>query len=384
MAATVLATGSPVTASAAESGARDGAPVQLTLPAPTGSHPIGTVALHLMDYSRQDPWIAPSRVRELMVSLWYPARDTSRYPVAPWLPPAAAAHYMDSNGLPTGRIRLPDTHGREGAPVDRRAGRLPVVLFSPGSYADRSSNTVVVEELASHGYLVVTIDHTHDASDVEFPGGRVETNTMARMTPGKEQVKVRAADIRFVLDQLSLLDVGTNPDAERRKLPVGLPGALDLHRIGMFGTSMGGATTATAMLTDQRIKAGLSLDGPVFGDVVTAGLDRPFMLISAKINRIDFPDLATFWSRLRDWRLHLTVRGAGHLSYSDLEVLIPQVAPLIPLPADLTEAIGTVDPARAVAVQQAYPLAFFDRQLRHRGHLLEHPSPCFPEVTIVD
>ncbi|GHK01563.1 hypothetical protein SY2F82_33600 [Streptomyces sp. Y2F8-2] len=43
--------------------------------------------------------------------------------------------------------------------------------------------------------------------------------------------------------------------------------------------------------------------------------------------------------------------------------------------------IGTLDPARAVRIQQAYPLAFFDRHLRHRGrHLLDGPSAAFPEV----
>ncbi|HEX8629373.1 MAG TPA: hypothetical protein VF755_14500 [Catenuloplanes sp.] len=361
--------------------ATGGGPVQLTLPAPTGAHPVGTVALHLVDRTRHDPWITPGAVRELMVSLWYPARNTRNHPRAGWLPPAAAAHFAARNALPPGAFRLPDTHGLEGAPVDRRAGRLPVILFSPGSYAARSSNTVVVEELASRGYLVVTIDHTHDAEQVEFPGGRVETNTMPRETPGADQVAVRAADVRFVLDQLTLLNAGRNPDAGHRRLPTGLCGALDLGRVGMFGSSMGGATTATTMLTDRRIRAGLSLDGPVFGDVVTAGLDRPFLLMDATV-WAKFPGLTTFWSHLRGWRLNLRLSDAGHLSYSDFAVLIPQIARVKPVPAPVLAEIGAIAPARAVAVQRAYPVAFFDLHLRHRGRLLGGPSPLFPEVTV--
>jgi len=43
--------------------------------------------------------------------------------------------------------------------------------------------------------------------------------------------------------------------------------------------------------------------------------------------------------------------------------------------------IGTLDPARAVRIQQAYPLAFFDRHLRgRRARLLDGPSAAFPEV----
>src|SRR3954468_24868155 len=58
-------------------------PVALTLPTPTGEHGIGTVSLHLVDPSRRDPWVPGHPLRELMISLWYPATDTSRYPTAP-------------------------------------------------------------------------------------------------------------------------------------------------------------------------------------------------------------------------------------------------------------------------------------------------------------
>ena len=47
-----------------------------------------------------------------------------------------------------------------------------------------------------------------------------------------------------------------------------------------------------------------------------------------------------------------------------------------------TEGLG--DPARAVRIQQAYPLAFFDQHLRgRRGHLLDGPSAAFPEVKLI-
>jgi predicted dienelactone hydrolase len=168
-------------------------------------------------------------------------------------------------------------------------------------------------------------------------------------------------------------------------LPAGLCGELDLGRVGMFGHSAGGGTVAAAMFEDPRIKAGLSLDGAVYGPVVSAGLDRPYLLMDAtKSTRQNNPDLATFWSHLRGWRLDVGVRGVAHLSYSDDEALIPQIASLVGLPPEQVAAlIGTLDPGRAVAVLRAYPLAFFDLQLRHRGHLLDAPSPRYPEVTFI-
>ncbi|WP_433727946.1 alpha/beta hydrolase family protein [Actinoplanes sp. CA-051413] len=353
-------------------------PVRLTLPAPTGPAPVGTVSLHLVDRSRPDPWAGPGRYRELMISLWYPTHPGDHHPVAPWLTAGAGAAVLASEDIPPGKVVLPLTHGHEGSPV-RRGHPLPVVLYSPGNDAIRSGNTVVVEQLASHGYLVVTIDHTYDGV-VEFPDGRVVT-PLPDGPHSTDIYQLRLADTRFVLDTLARLHAGRNPDAEHRPLPTGLAGGFDLHAIGMVGTSAGGATTASAMYADRRIKAGLSLDGPVLGPVVGAGLDRPYMLMEAKINRPDYPDLDAFWSRLRGWHLELRVTGAKHLSYSDYEALLPQLADVLGI--DPADQIGSLDPTRGIAVQQAYPLAFFDRHLRHRGHLLDGPSAQYPEVMIV-
>ncbi|MEV8631985.1 lipase [Streptosporangium sp. NPDC051023] len=367
-----------------QAGPQAAAPPQLTLSAPTGPSPLGTVSLHLVDRSRKDPFAGAGHDRELMISLTYPARKVAAYPVAPWLPPKAAAQYLRQEGLPQGAVLLPRTHGHEGAPADRREGRLPVVLYSPGNDSFRSANTVVVEELASRGYVVATIDHTYDGL-VEFPDGRVVGPVHDGAGAGSVIYGQRIADTRFVLDQLMVLDRGGNPDADHRRLPKGLRGLLDLSRVGMFGYSAGGPTVASAMFEDRRIKAGLAMDGPAAGPVVTAGLARPYMLMTAtKAVRDQIPDLATFWSNLKGWKLNIRTEGVEHASYGDLEVIAPQVAALLKwTPAQLAEEIGTLAPERGEAVQRAYPLAFFDLHLRGRGHLLDGPSPRFPEVTFI-
>ena len=60
----------------------------------------------------------------------------------------------------------------DATPLARRGG-WPVVLFSPGFGVERELYAGLVEDLASHGYVVVSIDHPHDAGVVEFPDGRV-------------------------------------------------------------------------------------------------------------------------------------------------------------------------------------------------------------------
>lgn len=361
--------------------------IQTTLLAPTGIRPVGSVSIHLIDNSRRDPWIASQPKRELMISLWYPALPGGSYPRVPWLSPRVAEIMLQAYGVPPGIVEVPQTHGLLRAPVDTREGAMPVIVFSPGYTASRSSNTLMVEELASRGYIVATIDHTHDADAVEFPDGHIEVRTLPDAPTDFEPiVAVRTADVRFVLNALTLANFGINPDADRQPMPDNLRGAMDLRRIGMFGTSMGGSTTMSAMQADSRIRAGLTLDSVPQRHEVHANLNRPFLMINAKANRTTSADLATFWDAQRGWKRDLRMTGAAHLSYSDFVWIIPQVWAAIGLsPDDLADLIGSVDPLRAVAVQRSYPLAFFDLHLRSRActDLFDGPSPFFPEVQFV-
>ncbi|MEV8517013.1 acetylhydrolase [Dactylosporangium sp. NPDC051484] len=352
-------------------------PPRMVLPAPTGPYPIGTVALHLVDRSRPDPVAGPGHYRELMVSVWYPARDVARYPRAVWMSDPLMRALLQLNEIPADPVAAaPITAGHAGAPVRHSGGRLPVVVFSHEAHDQRADTTIVVQELASHGYMVVTVDHTYDAF-VEFPDGR-------RLAPlrGDYYLGARdfALDIPYVLDCIGRLAAGHNPDADGKPLPAGLGGAPDPQRIGMFGTSKGGTATALLMGMDPRVRAGLSLDGPM-EPLITTDLDRPFMLMTADYTRAK-PPVAQFWSHLTGWKLNVQADGAVHNAYNDYQVLLPQIAAAVGVSDEVLRTwIGTLDPGRAVRIQQAYPLAFFDLHLRHqRQRLLEGPCRAFPEV----
>lgn len=382
-----LATARPVHASASG--------VRVRLPAPSQRSAIGTVSLHLVDRARPDPWVASAAYRELMVSVWYPALPSAGRRRAPYMWRGAAARF--------GAVRAPDHgiapglvdwaavrgHAREGAPVDSHGGPRPVVLYSPGSGDPRTWGTALVEDLASRGYVVVTIDHTYESPAVQFPDGAVTGNmpVLAALEQAvrddtvpawlEKMLRVRVADTRFVLDRLATL-------------PGGLSRVVDLSRVGMFGQSAGGITAAQGMFEDRRITCGIDLDGSLefnrepngtnLTPVAVHGLDRPFLLIGRQgIDHVTEPSWRVFWANGRGWRRDLTVRGSKHQTYTDLVAILPQTG----LAADAVEReIGTVDPVRAVAAQRAYVASFFDRWLRgHDDHLLDGPSPCYPEVT---
>ncbi|WP_158647483.1 alpha/beta fold hydrolase [Actinoplanes sp. ATCC 53533] len=351
-------------------------PAAFTLPAPTGPHAVGTVALHLIDRARTDPWIDRTAPRELMVQLWYPARHAHGR-AWPWLTASEAAPVgvdlaqtvgAEPNIIP-GLDRVV-TSGRHNAPMAGRRAELPVVVFSPGFGAQRNSSSAVVTDLASHGYLVVTVDHTHDATAVEFPGGRIEPNTLIPILEGIEDpgevtalatrmTEVRAADLRFVLDELGIA------------------------RAGVFGHSLGGATAARVVHDDPRAVAGINIDGTPYG---SAALGKPFMLVAAESTTHESdPAWAAFADGLRGWRREIQVARARHLAFHDTVLLAPALPRITgATPALVAEAYGVIDARRAVKVTRAYVRAFFDLHLRRRhGPLLDGPSRRYPDVTFV-
>ncbi|MET8540596.1 acetylhydrolase [Kitasatospora sp. NPDC004799] len=355
---------------------------RLTLPVPTGPYPVGLVPLHLRDESRLDPNASPGRFRELMATVWYPARsaDADAYPLAPWMTEGALKAFLEDVGFPLPLAMAPLTSGHQGAPVHRSGRPLPVVLYSHGAGSHRADHTIVVQELASHGFAVVTVDHTHDGI-TEFPDGTVVTRDA---NPPGLYPRDYAADLLFLLDRVVDLANGRNPDVDGRALPTGLLGGLDARNIGAFGWSKGGTGTALAMVADRRIRAGLSLDGPMASNpAITTDIDRPFMLMTAEFARATNPYAETFWGHLRGWRLDVQATGAVHKSYGDNMTLIPQAGQVLGMTEQqIRSQVGTLDPTRGVLIQQAYPRAFFDLHLRgrHCGDLLDGPSKAFPEV----
>ncbi|MEU1344683.1 hydrolase [Streptomyces sp. NPDC005827] len=389
VAAVTLSAASARTASATP---RTSGRVRLTLPAPGGPHPVGTVSLRLVDTARADPWVPARPYRELMISVRYPARAVGGRPRAPQMLPGEAAGFAAVNNLthvPADRVdwSATRTHAHEGAPADRDHGPCPVVCYSPGAGDPRSLGTTLCDDLASRGYVVVALDHTYDATAVQFPGGRVERTVLPaefdKASPDQDRitallrktVAVRVADTRFLLDAL--------PAALPRELR-GLP---DWERLGMFGHSAGGFTALQAMHDDRRIAAGANFDGVLAyvqedGDrgnlstVAAEGLDRPFLLVGKDGNDLStVPSWNSLWRHSSGPREGVSLRGAEHATYTDVEAMLPQIAHRLRLPRKtVVENIGTIAPADAITAERARLAAFFDHRLRGR----EDAGPGLP------
>jgi hypothetical protein len=200
------------------------------------------------------------------------------------------------------------THAIPSAPVADDQPSYPVLIFLTGITGYRQSNTFQVEELVSHGYIVVGIDQPYAAATVVFPDGRPYTAatvvfpdgrqilgwTRDQMQPLIQQslsptasvpmvggqalpngiIPYFAQDVSITLDQLTALD---------RADPNGLlTGRLDLQRVGIFGISLGAIIASEACHRDARLKACLMMDAAMPADVVQAGLRQPSMCLDGK------------------------------------------------------------------------------------------------------
>ncbi|WP_043627148.1 alpha/beta hydrolase family protein [Nonomuraea candida] len=335
------------------------------LPAPTGAHPAGTTVLHLTDTSRPDPWDPDAGARELKVTLWYPAqrRDGRR---AAYMTAKESELFLKGSaiaGVP------PDTlsRTRTNSVTDARpaGGRLPLVVLSPGFTKPVSSLTSLAEELASRGYVVAGIDHTHESYATTLADGRVagclacDGDTDPGFGTGV--VQGRAADVSFVLDRLPKAWDGA--------------GVIDRSRIAMVGQSMGGAAAVAAMLADSRVRAGIDLDGTTYARIPRSGLSRPFMFIGSA--RHTPGGEAAAWERdwrlLTGWKRWLVLSGAEHQSFTDLPMLAGALG--------IKPVRGVLAAARGAELTRTYVVAFLDRHLKQRRQpLLDRPSARHPEV----
>lgn len=373
----------------------------LKLPAPTGRYATGESTFRLVDNSRSDPWVPNQPYRELMISVFYPAVHTGGKPSTNQFPAAGSALIgasLDSaNNLPAGLVKWAATKTHSVQDAAMAPGRFPVVLYSPGAGDPRDSNVTLAENLASQGYVVVTIDHTGEAPATEFPDGHVVGNApllAAFAQVGDDQaaatvlltkvMDIRLADTQLVLNRLS-------------SLPHRLTAGMNLNDIGMFGHSAGGFEAAETMYNDPRVKAGVNLDGTLeftenpdgthLSQVALHGLKQPLLLMGSTGRYPSSihvePSWASFWQHQEGWKADVTLNDSQHQSFTDAEPLLAQLAGKVP-DSTLTYDNGTVDARRAVAADRALVDSFFDRFLKgHDNHLLDGRGASQYPITFV-
>lgn len=362
-------------------------------PAPTGPHLVGTTAWNVTDDARDEAF-APGTRRQVRVVAWYPAADGATGERAPYLRESGAevqsfASLIRQPGAFDGLIASRGHGLVDAAPASGE--RCPVLIFSHGYTAIPSSYTTLLEDLASHGYAVLSIVHPYEATAATLADGRVvtflddqgqmrqgirdvlaewgpEDETMATVTAATNDdekrvltrgylsripkttaaLEGRVSDLKAVLANLERL--GASTAAGR------VVARFDLSKIGVLGHSMGGVTAGQFCVDDPRCKAGLNLDGiPQYGSMIDKGLGgKPFlMMYSARPGRTGASDVVYKAAASRYYRVD--VAGTLHLDFSDMNFWGG--------PLRARGAFGPIAPARAAAITRQVVREYFDQEL---------------------
>ena len=146
--------------------------------------------------------------RSLTVEVWYPAQLASGQ--------SRGGEYLAITRNPEITARLSGQAVRDAVP-DTSAGAFPLVVISHGYPGNRYLMSHLGENLASKGYVAVSIDH----KDSTYDDAQALSSTLYN----------RPLDQRFVIE--SMAQLAEDPDSF-------LAGMLDANKTGVVGYSMGG------------------------------------------------------------------------------------------------------------------------------------------------
>jgi hypothetical protein len=356
---------------------------------PTGQYPVGTRVMYFIDPSRKEMHSGtPPGQREVVVQIWYPSATSEG---------KHAMYRQIKECEPRSKYQaVLAVDSLQDSPVAE--GKFPVILFNPAWRGFKNRSTFIMQNLASHGFVVVGIGHPYNASILELHDGRVADgrsqtdlgnfnsepflNTEQRLALADSEIRIQTDDDKFLLDQLDGLNKSsTNP----------LYGHLDLTHVGSFGHSIGGSVSAELADEDSRVLSAVILDGVLDGPVAKNGLPKPLFRIKANLQglppgsenspnpgtRVRYQmgktgEAALAHSLETHGGYNVVIDGIGHENFDDKGFFTP---------FSHLSAVGPMPVPRAAEIINAYILAFFEQTLKGQPQaLLSDQKPPYPEV----
>ena len=272
---------------------------------------------------------------------------------------------------------------------------FPLIIFSHGAFGYYQSNTSTYMELASHGYVVISMDHPYHSFFTEDTEGNLitvdpefmqEVMLVNQEDISEEEVfnlsrkwmEIRTGDMNFVLDSVKeAVDDDTQVDEwfveseEVKNAITDLLSMINTEKIGLMGHSMGGATSVTIGRTRDDISAVIDLDGTMLGEQI--GYENgeyqyyedaypvPLMVVDNEEHYKQGDDSGLLY--VNGFILenavestHTYIAGSGHMNFTDLPLFSPVLSSLL--------GTGTVDATECVLEMNEMVLQFFDTYLK--------------------
>ncbi len=314
---------------------------QYQQPPSTGTASVATAKYTWVNESRLDEFSASGENRALTVEFWYPENANETY---------------------------------------------PLVVFSHGAFGFSGSNYSTFAELASNGYVVASIGHTHQAFYTLDTTGKLTIanstfiNRAAEINDSEDTrndrdiyettsqwMELRTADEHFVIDKILAKCAAAQKDS-----PFAL---INPDKIGLMGHSLGGASSAQVGRERTDIDAVIVLDGTMLGEeiafknniVVLNKKPYPVPLLNVyaedhytNAKKFVGENYANFYATENAvTAYHTVLQNAGHLNFTDLPIFSPTLAKML--------GVGTINPRYGIETMNKLVLEFFNAYLKDAG-----------------
>lgn len=313
------------------------------LPKPTGEFNVGVTKRTLVN-NKRDLFFNNSSDKRLNISIWYPIDPIKGDKEVPYSNKSKiySKWLAKSLELPSfifSHTNLIKTNSFLDKNISNKQLPYPVVIFSHAMFSVLNQNTILFEQLASNGYIVISISHTYESSVTIFSDDdyipyserlmelyykelktlypimakrfneeNIETkNELAKefiessIIPAK-MIDIRVQDINFIINKLVELN---NND------PI-LHDSISIDDIGVMGHSLGGAAAFKTLLVNPSIKAGINIDGNQYGSNLSNPLNKPFAFLTTE----NFQDINDVFYQKRNYS-KVIFEGTEHLDFTD-------------------------------------------------------------------
>ncbi len=364
---------------------------QIFLPKPEGSYMVGSKS-----YIINNPE-GGKKHNKIFVKIWYPSDS-----IAPLVNHAKYLQGYDLDEIyknfktkgitreEIDRISNYYTNTSENLPISVKKQSFPVVLFTPGYFFGLSDiYSVFTENLASNGFIVCSITHLHEQINQEGCDGEDHTLhkprsalaflqwwwTRQRCLANYEKPENQERLTKYYLRNLTRFDEvirrweaasmfcvdyfknNAHSDEVFQKM--------DFDRLGAFGQSLGGALSNHMCVDNDIIKASVSMDCFQFGDVVSATIEKPLMLIESD-HQFSWQVGNEYIYRNFKELEYLKFKGSLHFLFCDVPYY-----DAVTSEEKIKGFIGDTQGKEAIEIINRSVLSFFERHLNNKPSDIE-------------
>ena len=287
----------------------------LQLIKPTGKYTVGTSIYEWVDQSRVMK-IRPDFIqkRTIIAQFWFPVSSVRNLKTAPYA--SLSKDYKKT--LTNSFLR---------APISLDIENAPLILIVPGRGTERFLYSTIAEELASQGFVVVSVDMpeigyvTYQDGFTLFPSDEFKTPNGMMAGPYErvdefyeKPTEMGYEDISFVIDKIKKLNT------------IAFNGKIDLNNIGVFGHSLGGRIAGEFTARCKKVKALVTMEGIPPRDVRYEGKIKipSLMLCSSGTLKYALENYNSFIDNRKGIVYMAELSGFGHNSLTDNPFLYPK------------------------------------------------------------